>query len=209
VQNFVWTREKPLEIAILISGRGSNMEAILQKIQSGALERVKCALVLADREDAKGLEIARSSGIPAEFLDPGPKKTFLTPEAEKKWVERIRRSGAQLICLAGFMRVLKTDFMDAFAGRILNIHPSLLPKFPGLHVQKRALEAGEAEAGCTVHWVDRGVDSGPILGQRKVPIRPDDTEETLSARILKEEHILYSEVLSGISIGEIPIPAIR
>lgn len=207
MQNFVRTRENPLKIAILVSGRGSNMAAILKNIQSGALDRLRCVLVLSDHEQAMGISNAREFGVPAEFLDPGPKKTFLTPEAETRWIERIRRSGAELICLAGFMRVLKDAFVDAFSGRILNIHPSLLPKFPGLHVQKRALEAGETESGCTVHWVDRGIDSGPILGQRRVPILPGDTEESLSGRILKEEHLLYADVLRRLCNGEIPDPS--
>lgn len=206
MQNTSYTNEKPMKIAILISGRGSNMEAILRHIAEGRLRGVTCVGVLSDRADAGGLAKAKEFGVPALFLDPGPKKTVLDPEKEAAYARQVQAWGADLVVLAGFMRVLKEPFLSVWGGRALNIHPSLLPKFPGLDVQRRAIEAGETQSGCTVHWVDRGVDTGAILGQRTVPIQPGDDEKALAARILVEEHVLYSDILGRLADGRIPLP---
>jgi len=192
-----------LRIAILISGRGSNMEAILKRRMTMPKVRVVC--VISDNPSAKGLQIAKNFDIDNLYLDPGPYKTKLDPAAEQRYIEYLISKKADLICLAGFMRLIKDSFLSAFPGRIINIHPSLLPKFPGLNAQKQALEAGEKVSGCTVHFVDSGIDSGSIIRQRTVPILERDNPDKLASRILKEEHILYSEIIKEISQKKIRI----
>ncbi len=194
---------KKLLITILISGRGSNLEAILRASQDGKLPLCQIAGVLSDQPGAYGLKIAQRYRVPALYLDPGPFKTKLDPAAEIRYIEKLREWKTDLVCLAGFMRIVKKELIRAFSGRILNIHPSLLPRFPGLNAQAQALAAGATETGCTVHLVDEGVDTGEILGQRRVPITPQDNEDSLSDKILKEEHILYTEVIRQISEGRI------
>lgn len=184
------------------------MEAILRSIQEGRLPGIQARGVISDKHDAFGLKIAKSYGIPGLYLDPGPFKTKLDPEAEARYIEKLREWKTDLVCLAGFMRVVKADLCRAFKGRILNIHPSLLPRFPGLNAQAQALAAGANESGCTVHLVDEGIDSGTILGQRRVAITPKDNEDSLSDKILKEEHILYTEILKKISEGRIHLPTV-
>lgn len=187
-------------LGVLISGRGSNLGALIAARDAGRLP-LPLRLVLSDRADAGGLELARRAGIPALHLDPGPRRTRLSPEAEAAWVRALREHGVDLVALAGFMRVLHADFLDAFAGRILNIHPSLLPAFPGLDAPGQAVRWGVRWAGCTAHFVTAGVDAGPIVAQAAVPVRDDDTPDTLAARILVEEHRIFPEAVARVASG--------
>src|SRR5215467_6315350 len=181
-------------LAILLSGRGSNFEAIADAVAVGRIPRAEIVAVISDQPEARGLDIARERGIPTHALK---RDRFSSRNEHEHAIERILDAARpDLICLAGYMRVLSPEFVGRYRGRILNIHPSLLPKFPGLHPQRRALEAGESMSGCTVHWVDEGTDSGPILLQKTVPILPGDTEESLSARILEQEHQAYPEAIA-------------
>ena len=161
--------------------------------------------VISDKEDAPGLQTAKTMDVPAVYIDPGPFKTKMDEPAEQRYIDFLKEKKVDLICLAGFMRIIKDKLIAAFPGRILNIHPSLLPKFPGLNVQAKAISAGEKKSGCTVHFVDTGIDTGSIIRQRKVPILDGDTAEILAARILTEEHILYSNVLRDISENKIKL----
>lgn len=180
-----------MKIAVLASGRGSNFEALY----SSDLGPGEVSLLVSDRRDAPVLQRAEKLGIEALFLDPGPKRTVFSPEAEDAWVEAISSRGIQLICLAGLMRMMRAGILQAYRGRILNIHPSLLPAFPGLHAQAQALSHGVKVTGCTVHYVDAGMDSGPIVMQSAVPVLEGDTAETLSDRILEKEHSIYPEAV--------------
>jgi phosphoribosylglycinamide formyltransferase-1 len=182
-------------LAILLSGRGSNFEAIADAVVNGAIPNAEIAAVISDVADAPGLNRAVERGIPAF---PVPR----TGDDRRGHEERVRAvldsARPDLICLAGYMRLLSPEFIARFRGRILNIHPALLPKFPGLDGQRRALEASEAETGCTVHFVDEGTDTGPIILQRRVPILAGDTVETLAARIRAEEHRAYPEAIATV-----------
>lgn len=180
-------------IGVLISGRGSNMLALADAARDGAVPRATIALVVSDRADAAGLAHARERGIEALAVE---KRGRARAEHEREIIDALRRHEISLVCLAGFMRLLSPQFIEAFRGRILNIHPSLLPAFPGLHAQRQALEHGVKLSGCTVHLVDETLDGGPILEQRAVPVSEDDTEETLAARILVEEHKAYPAALA-------------
>jgi phosphoribosylglycinamide formyltransferase-1 len=184
-------------LGILISGRGSNFEAIANNIAAGTIE-AEIAVVISNRVAAPGLESAQRRGLNAVAL---PSRGLDREVYDRMLVEELQRNGVDLVCLAGFMRLLSAGFIRSFPNRILNIHPSLLPAFPGLDAQHQALEHGVKIAGCTAHFVDEELDAGPILVQAPVPVRDDDTVETLSARILAEEHRIYSEairiVLSG------------
>ena len=183
-------------LAILLSGRGSNFVALADAIDSGRIPDAAIAAVISDNPEAPGLSIARARALPAHAI---PKEPGMTRAVHEARIRRVLDAGRpDLVCLAGYMRVLSPELVEAYRGKIVNIHPSLLPKFPGLHVQRLALEAGERESGCTVHFVDAGIDSGPIILQRKVPILPGDTEETLSARILEQEHIAYPEAVARV-----------
>jgi phosphoribosylglycinamide formyltransferase-1 len=190
----------PLRLGILGSGKGSNCRAILEQICSGTLRNVQVQIVVSDVRDAPILEIAREFGVRAEYLYPGNFRTRLTSDAEEKLVRLLRQAQVELVVLAGFMRVLKQPMLDAFPHRIINLHPSLLPKFPGLAAWKQALAAGEQVTGCTVHYVDAGVDTGEIIAQREVPVLPDDTPETLHARIQEQERQLYPEVIGRLAM---------
>lgn len=188
-------------LAILLSGRGSNFEAIADAVASGAISNAEIVAVLSDVPDAAGLERARARGLPAAAVD---RKAYAgRREHEAEVLRRLAEARPDLVCLAGYMRLLSPEFVGRWRGRILNIHPALLPKFPGLHVQRRALEAGEKESGCTVHFVDEGTDTGPVILQRRVPVLPGDTEESLSARILAEEHRAYPEAIAKV-LGGLP-----
>jgi phosphoribosylglycinamide formyltransferase-1 len=189
-----------LNLAIFGSGSGSNYQAIAEAIAAGTLD-ARIACVISDVEDAFILERARKLGHPAIYLNCAPFKTKLDGEAEQRAIEMIRQNGGDFIALAGFMRIVKPGLLTAFAGRIINIHPSLLPNFPGLDAGRQALEAGAKETGCTVHFVDTGIDTGPIIVQRKVAVLPDDTVETLMNRIHAQEHIAYPEALRKIANG--------
>lgn len=185
--------ERRWRLAILLSGRGSNFEAIADAVRGGTIPDAEVVAVISDVPTAPGLERARQRGLPALAVErlAGESRR----EHEDRIVEILDRARPDLVCLAGFMRILSAGFVARYAGRILNIHPSLLPKYPGLEPQRRALEAGETEAGCTVHVVDEGTDSGPIVLQRRVPILPGDDPESLTARILREEHQAYREAI--------------
>ena len=184
-------------IGILLSGRGSNFEAIADHIAAGKLD-AEIVAVISNREDARGIDTARARGLHAQVL---PSKGVAREEYDRRLVAALRDRDVELVCMAGFMRLLTAEFCRAFPLRAFNIHPSLLPAFPGLDAQKQALEYGAKVAGCTVHFVEEQMDSGPIVLQAVVPVRDDDTAETLGARILAEEHRIYSEairiVLSG------------
>jgi phosphoribosylglycinamide formyltransferase-1 len=176
------------DIAVLVSGSGSNLQAIIDASERGEIP-CRVGLVVSNKADAYGLVRARNHGIPTEVVD---HRSFESREAfDARLVEVIRSSGAHLVCLAGFMRVVTPVFLRAFPHRILNIHPALLPSFPGTHGPRQALQYGVRFSGCTVHFLDEGVDTGPIIVQAVVPVHEDDTEETLAARILKEEHRIY------------------
>jgi phosphoribosylglycinamide formyltransferase-1 len=183
-----------LKVGVLASGRGSNLQAILDRSIEGDID-VEVAVVISDVPDAHALERARAVGVPALHVPPGGFRTKLTPEAELRYIEVLEEHQVDVVALAGFMRILHDDFLTRYAGRVVNIHPALLPSFRGLHGQKQALEYGVKWSGATVHFVDAGVDTGPIILQAAVPVRDDDTEETLSARILEEEHRIYPEAL--------------
>ncbi len=188
-----------LRLGILGSGKGSNCRAILERIRDGSLD-AEARIVVSDFGDAPILEIAREFGVPHAHVAPGNFRTILEPAAEQELVRTLQRADVELVVLAGFMRVLKAPMLQAFPQRIINIHPSLLPKFPGLAAWKQALAAGEKVTGCTVHYVDAGIDSGMILGQREVPIMPNDTPETLHARIQIAERELYPEVIGCLAV---------
>jgi phosphoribosylglycinamide formyltransferase-1 len=182
-------------IGILGSGKGSNARAILERIRDGSL-CAEARVVISDVFDARILDVARTFGVPNAYVPPGKFRTRLEPEAEHALVEMLRDAAVELVVLAGFMRVLKTPMLQGFPHRIVNIHPSLLPKYPGLEAWKQALAAGDTVTGCTVHYVDEGIDSGDIIAQREVPILPNDTPDTLHARIQAAEHELYPEALA-------------
>jgi len=186
---------KSLGLGILGSGKGTNCRAILERIRSGVLP-AEARVVISDVLDAPILDIAREFSIPNAYLPPGRFRTRLEPQAEMELVRMLRDAGAELVVLAGFMRVLKSPMLEAFPRRILNIHPALLPKFPGLEAWKQALAAGEKVTGCTVHYVDEEIDHGDIIAQREVPILPNDTPETLHARIQIAEHELYPAAIA-------------
>lgn len=182
-------------IGILGSGKGSNCRAILERIDDGTL-CAEARVIVADVFGAGILDIAKEFEVPNVFLPPGKFRTKLEPAAELELVRLLQEATVELVVLAGFMRILKTPTLSAFPHRVLNIHPSLLPKFPGLEAWRQALESGETMTGCTVHYVDEGVDTGEIIAQREVPILPNDTSETLHARIQIAERALYPEVIA-------------
>jgi phosphoribosylglycinamide formyltransferase-1 len=179
------------KIGILISGRGSNFEAIARNVQAGKIP-TEIGVVISNKEEAAGLAIARQMGLNAVCI---PSKGKEREAFERELVACLRQHEVDLVCLAGFMRVLTSYFIREFKGRILNIHPAILPSFPGVEAQKQALDYGVKFTGCTVHFVDEGVDTGPVVAQAVVPILDDDTAETLAARILKEEHRIYTEAV--------------
>jgi phosphoribosylglycinamide formyltransferase-1 len=189
-----------LKVGVLASGRGSNLQAIIDRSLAGEID-VEVAVVLSDVAEAHALERARRAGVPAVHIPPGSFKTKLEPEIEARYVEELEKHGVEVIALAGFMRILHDEFLERYAGRIVNVHPSLLPSFPGLKAQTQAFEYGVKWSGATVHFVDAGVDTGPIILQAAVPVRDDDTPDTLAARILAEEHRIYPEALQLLAEG--------
>lgn len=193
------------KLGILLSGRGSNFEAIADSIQAGRLP-VEIAVVISNRADAPGLKSAKSRGLTTVLI---PSKGRIREEHDREVISALRQAGVDLICLAGYMRLLSSEFVRAFPNRILNIHPSLLPNFPGLEAQRQALEAGAKVSGCTVHFVDEHLDHGPIILQRSVPVLEGDDEHSLSARILEQEHIAYTEALRRLIAGEVEIDGKR
>jgi phosphoribosylglycinamide formyltransferase-1 len=190
----------PFRLGVLGSGRGSNMAAIVDACAAGHLP-ARVVLVLADVPDAGILERARERGIRAEYLGPGKYRTKLDEAAEAAYVAALRAAEVEWVVLAGFMRILKAGFLRAFPRRVLNLHPALLPAFPGLEAWRQALEYGVKVTGCTVHLVDEGIDTGPILVQRVVPVRDEDTPGTLHERIQEQERIAYVEALNAVFRG--------
>jgi phosphoribosylglycinamide formyltransferase-1 len=191
-----------LSIAVLISGSGTNLQSIIDAIESGKLD-ARIEVVLSNRADAYGLTRAKHHGLATEILD---HKRFVSREAfDEAIVAILRARGVELVVLAGFMRLLSPVFIKAYSNRIMNIHPALLPSFPGLHAQKRALEHGVRFSGCTVHFVNEECDEGPIIIQAAVPVYTDDTEESLSARILRQEHRIYPRAIQLYSQGRLRV----
>ena len=188
---------RSVRLGILGSGKGTNCRAILESIKGGALA-AEARVVISDVFDAPILDIAREFSVPNAYLPPGRFRTRLEPQAEVEVVRMLRDADVELVALAGFMRVVKSAMLDAFPRRIVNIHPSLLPKFPGLEAWKQALVAGERVTGCTVHYVDEKIDHGDVIEQREVPILPNDTAERLHARIQTAEHELYPTAIGQV-----------
>lgn len=197
---------------MLASGRGSNFAAIADAIERGDLP-ARIACLISDVAGAPALGLARARGIPAVHVDPaahvGPDGKRSRAAFERATLAELRARGVELVVLAGFMRLLGGALLDAYPLRVVNVHPALLPAFPGLDAQRQALEHGVKVAGCTVHFVDRGVDSGPIIAQRAVPVREDDTVETLSARILEQEHDVYWRAIRLIAEGRLRVEGRR
>ena len=196
----------PHRIGVLLSGHGSNFEALADNIAAGRIPGAEIALVISNREGAPGLALASARGIASKAI---PSKGLAREDYDRLVVEELRKAGVEIVCLAGFMRLLSPYFVAAYPQRILNIHPSLLPSFPGLEAQRQALEYGVKFSGCTVHLVDENLDAGPILAQAIVPVRDDDTDETLSARILAEEHRIYTEAVRLVLSGQYRIEGRR
>ncbi|MBZ5507539.1 MAG: phosphoribosylglycinamide formyltransferase [Acidobacteriia bacterium] len=189
------------KLGILLSGRGSNFEAIADSIKAGRLQ-AEIAIVISNRADAPGLESARRRGLNAQLI---PSKGRVREEHDAEVVTALKQAQVDLVCLAGYMRLLSPDFIRAFPSRIVNIHPSLLPAFPGMDAQKQALAYGVKVTGCTVHFVDEHLDHGPIILQKTVPVLDSDDEHTLSARILQQEHTAYSEAIGLVLSGEVEV----
>ncbi|HWB58277.1 MAG TPA: phosphoribosylglycinamide formyltransferase [Chthoniobacteraceae bacterium] len=187
-----------LKIGVLGSGKGSNYQTIQEAINAGKLA-AETRIVLSDVEDSGILKLARDYGVSAMHVPPGKFKTKMEPQIEEQVAQILKFKGVELLVLAGYMRILKAPLLKAFPGRIINIHPSLLPKYPGIEAWKQALAAGEKVTGCTVHYVDDGMDTGEIIAQREVPVKPGDTAATLHARIQAAEHELYPEVIATLA----------
>ena len=190
------------KIGVLLSGRGSNFEALADSVAAGRIPDAAIAIVISNREDARGLLRAAERGIPARVI---PSKGVEREAYDRLVVAALKEARVDLVCLAGFMRLLSPYFVAAFRGRILNIHPALLPAFPGLEAARQALDYGVKFSGCTVHFVDENLDAGPIVAQAIVAIEPGDTEETLAARILREEHRIYTEAVRLVLFGKFRI----
>jgi phosphoribosylglycinamide formyltransferase-1 len=193
---------KKTKLAVLVSGRGSNLQAIIDNIENGSVN-AEIVVVISDQADAYALDRAREHKIPAVHIDA---KRYETRDAyDAALVEELRKRRVDLVCLAGFMRIITPVLIKAFPDRIMNIHPSLLPAFPGLHVQKKAIDHGVKFSGCSVHFVDEGMDTGPIIIQAVVPVLDSDTEDSLSERILKQEHKIYSRAIQLFAEGRLAI----
>ena len=195
-----------INIGILASGRGTNLQAIIEAVEDGRIEG-KIKIVISDNSDAYALKRAEQNNIDTQYID---FKSFKNREDyDKKVIECLKEKGVELIVLAGYMRILTPYFIKTCKNRIINIHPALLPSFPGLYAQRQAIEYGAKVSGCTVHFVDEGVDSGPIVLQRAVEIKDDDTEESLAERILKEEHQIYPQAIQLFTKGRLMIKGRR
>jgi phosphoribosylglycinamide formyltransferase-1 len=197
-------RATPFRLGVLGSGKGSNLVAIADACAAGQIP-AEIAIVISDVAEAGILDRARERNLPAEFIAPGKFRTKLDEDAEQAFVRQLSEAKVDLIVLAGFMRILKGEFLRAFANRVVNIHPSLLPAFPGLEAWKQALDYGVKVTGCTVHFVDQGIDSGPILGQETVPVLAGDTPATLHERIQQAERRLYPKVVAALAEGRITV----
>jgi phosphoribosylglycinamide formyltransferase-1 len=198
------SHQKKLRLGILGSGKGSNLAAIAGACEAGQVP-AEVSIVLSDVADAGILARAKERGIPARFIAPGKFRTKLDDEAERAYIGALQQAQVDLIALAGFMRILKGDFLRAFAPRVVNIHPALLPSFPGLEAWKQALDYGVKVTGCTVHFVDQGIDTGPIIAQQIVQVLDGDTPATLHARIQEAEQELYPRVIAALLRGEISV----
>jgi phosphoribosylglycinamide formyltransferase-1 len=196
--------ERKFRLGVLGSGKGSNFMAIADAIAAGRVP-AEIALVAGDVEDAGILARARERGLPAQFIPPGKFRTKLDEEAEQAYISALQTADVDLVVLAGFMRILKGEFLRAFAQRVINIHPALLPSFPGLEAWKQALDYGVKFTGVTVHYVDQGIDTGPILAQQTVPVLTGDTPATLHARIQEAERTLYPAVIAALARGEVAV----
>lgn len=196
----------PKRIGVLLSGRGSNFEALAESVAAGRIPGAEIAVVISNHEGAPGIDRAAARGIPAKVI---PSKGLEREAYDKQVAAVLQEYKVDLVCLAGYMRLLSPFFVAAYRGRILNIHPSLLPSFPGLEAQRQALEFGARFSGCTVHFVDENLDAGPIILQAAVPVLDDDTPETLAARILKEEHRIYTEAVNLVLEGRTRIEGRR
>jgi phosphoribosylglycinamide formyltransferase-1 len=201
--HFLGYRVNKLKIAVLVSGRGSNLQAIIDNIEQGTLP-AELAVVISDQADAYALERAKKHNIPASHVSAKGYRGK-RDEYDALLVKELQQRNIDLVCLAGFMRIITPTLIRAFPNRILNIHPSLLPAFPGLHVQKKAIDHGVKFSGCTVHFVDEGMDTGPIIIQAVVPILDTDTEDSLSERILKQEHKIYSRAIQLFAEGRLKV----
>ena len=193
---------KKHQLGILLSGRGSNFLAIADSIDAGRIPNAEIAVVISNKEDAPGIAVAKKRGLDARVI---PSKGKTREQHDAETIKALREKNVHLICLAGYMRLLSPEFIRAFPHKILNIHPSLLPAFPGLEAQKQAIEYGVKISGCTVHFVDEALDHGPIILQKTVPVLPGDDEHSLSERILKEEHKAYSEAIALVLGGKIRV----
>ena len=193
-------KRPPLRLGVLGSGKGSNFRAIMEQIEDGRLD-AEVRIVISDVDNSGILSFARDFQIPGLYVRPGRFRTRLEPEIEEDIVRLLLEADVELVVLAGFMRIVKQPLLGAFPRKIINIHPSLLPKFPGLEAWKQALAAGEKVTGCTVHFVDAAIDAGEVLGQATVPILPEDTPESLHARIQLSEHVLLLAVIARIAEG--------
>ena len=199
-----------LALGVLVSGRGSNLQSIIDAIAAGTLD-AHIAVVISNKEEAFGLERAKTNGISAVYIDPKPFKEQPNPREayDHAVLAALKSYGVELVILAGYMRIVTSVFISAFESKMMNIHPSLLPSFPGLHAQKQALDWGAKVSGCTVHFVTEGMDEGPIILQSAVPVLKDDTDETLSVRILEQEHRIYPEAIQLYGEGRLIIEGRR
>lgn len=192
-----------INIAVFISGRGSNFLALLKNIEKGVLKNCQIAVVFSNNPNAKGLEYAAEAGIKTIVIP--SKNRSDRAEYDKEIINALSEYNIDLICLAGYMRIVTHELVDAYKNRIINIHPALLPSFPGLHAQKQAIDYGVKVSGCTVHFVDGGMDTGPVILQKIVPVYDNDTEDTLSERILEQEHTAYSEAVALYAAGRLKV----
>ncbi len=195
-----------MKIGVLISGRGSNMSALIEAVKTGKIPNSEIAVVISDKQDAAGLQKAREKGMETIIIE---RRNRTRREHDAETIAELKKRSVELVCLAGYMRLLSAEFIEAFRNKIINIHPSLLPCFPGLDAQRQAFEYGVKFSGCTIHFVDEGLDSGAIIAQKVVPVWDYDTPETLAARILEQEHQLYSEAVAKIVSGKYEIKGRR
>lgn len=195
---------RPIIIGVLASGQGSNLQAIIDNVRQGKLN-AQIGCVISDNPAAVALERAKESNIPAYYIYPGEYKTKLSPEQELEYVKCLKEHKVELVCLAGFMRILHSHLLQTFKGKVINIHPALLPSFPGLHAQEQAFDYGVKVSGATVHFVDEGVDTGPIIIQKAVKVKENDTPAILANRILKVEHEIYSQAIQLLAEGRVKV----
>jgi phosphoribosylglycinamide formyltransferase-1 len=200
--------KKRIKVAVLASGRGSNFRALVDASRVDGYP-AEIVLLITDNTESGALKYAAEAGVKGEVIDCGGKRGSMSPESSDEMLRLCRENGIDLVCLAGFMRIVKGSILEEYSGRMINIHPALLPSFKGLHGQRQALEYGVKYSGCTVHFVDAGIDTGPIIVQRIVPVLDGDTEDSLSGRILEEEHVAYPEAVRLFAEGRLRIEGRR